>query len=253
MMADVGASDHVIKEEIDRIAYFATDYEDREGGGRYDELFSYQLGEEIKRLLRKELGLKGVFSLSEKWNEPLLWSHYAAQHQGICIEYETSFDLRNLKEVDYNAPRALRANDLYRWKCRGDTSAEQRVLNTYFYAKAPQWSYEAEWRDIADKAGANPLHFDITAIHFGIRADLIWKWMLVKTLHRDKQVALYDIVADEKSFTLYRREMERGELENRGIDLPAFRMFADTLIDIEDISIGERAIRGVSDKEKHCP
>jgi len=247
MMADVGASDDDVRKEIDRITYFATEPDDWDDVERGDKIFSYLLGEEIMRLLRKQLGTKGVLSLSAKWDEPLLWSHYAAQHKGICIEYETNFDLQYLKAIDYNAPRALSAHDVYLWKCAGDKVAAGRIFDTYFYAKAPQWSYEAEWRDINDKSGLNPLHFDITAIHFGMRVDPVWKLMLVKTLHRDQQVALYDMLTDENSFELHRRQIERDELERRGIDQPAFRVFGDYLTDIEPYSIGERAVEGQTD------
>ncbi len=155
-----------------------------------------------------------------------MWSHYAAQHQGICIEYETSgFALQRLKPVNYNAPRSLRAHDIFRWKCHGDSIAEQRVFDTYFYSKAPQWDYEVEWRDVADKAGANPSHFELTAIHFGMRVDFVWKWLLVKALHLDKQVTLFEVNAEEKTFKLYRREMDRDELERRGISQPPFKVF----------------------------
>jgi len=227
MHADEGVLADDIQHAIDRIAYFAVDPELSDNGPAFDEAYSFELGEEIKRFLRKDHGLKGVLALSEKWDEPLMWSHYAAQHQGICIEYKTSgFQFERLKPVNYNAPRSLRAHDIFRWKCHGDTQAEQRVFDTYFYSKAPQWDYEVEWRDVADKAGANPSHFEVAAIHFGMRVDFVWKWLLVKALHLDKQVLLYEVDAEEKTFKLYRREMNRDRLEQRGIDQPAFKVFA---------------------------
>lgn len=226
MLSERGIADGDIQTEIDRIAYFATDPELADNGPLYDEAYAYQLGEEVKNLLRRDLGFQGVLALSEKWDEPLMWSHYAAQHQGICIEYETSgFEVKRLKPVDYNAPRSIRAHDLFLWKCEADARAEERVFNTYFYAKAPQWAYEKEWRDIADKAGTNPSHFELTAVHFGMRVDFVWKWMLIKTLHMNREVTLYDVAAEEKSFNLYRREVDRDELERRGIDQPAFKVF----------------------------
>lgn len=228
MLADEGILDGDIQHEIDKIAYFTVDPELSDNGPAFDEAYSFQLGEEIKRFLRKDHGLKGVLALSERWDEPLMWSHYAAQHQGICIEYKTSgFPIERLKPVNYNAPRALRAHDIFRWKCHGDAQAEQRVFDTYFYSKAPQWSYEVEWRDIADKAGVNPSHVELTAIHLGMRVDFVWKWLLVKALHRDKQVTLYEVDAEEKTFKLTRRVMSRDELERRGIDQPAFKVFGN--------------------------
>jgi Protein of unknown function (DUF2971). len=247
-MRNRGAAESAIQTEIDRIAYFATDHDGNQDPGAYDESFSYNLGEEIKRLLRQDLGLKGVLSLSENWNEPLMWSHYAAQHQGICIEYQTTgFEVKRLKAVNYNASRSIRAHDLYLWKCRGDDRAESRVFETYFYAKAPQWTYEKEWRDISDTAGSNASHFDLTAIHFGMRTDYVWKWILAKALHLDKHIALYNVFADEKSFKLNRQEMDRDEIERRGIDKPAFRVFAEFLnVEAADVAVGQELLRALA-------
>jgi len=244
MMRGRGSSETDIQREIDRIAYFATDLEDWEHGDAYDAQFSYQLGQEIMRLLRLEYGSRGVFSLSEKWDEPLLWSHYAAQHQGICIEYDTTdCNTTILNRVDYTAPRAILAQDLCAWKCDGDVEAEQRVFDTYFLAKAPQWSYEAEWRDIADKSGSNPCGFDVTAVHFGMRVEFVWQWLFVKALNQDPQVTLYDVFANEMTFDLERRELDRSELESRSIDQPLFRIFSGfSEADLENMSVGEKAI-----------
>lgn len=90
MLADEGILDDDIQHEIDKIAYLTVDPELSDNGPAFDEAYSFHLGEEIKRFLRKDHGLKGVLALSERWDEPLMWSHYAAQHQGICIEYKVS-------------------------------------------------------------------------------------------------------------------------------------------------------------------
>lgn len=256
MMGDLGASDADVRSEIDKIAYFATEIDPYKDINAFDAEFSFLLGQEIMRLLRRELGRKGVLSLAESWDDPLMWSHYADQHQGICIEYRTkNTDIEHLKMVNYEAPRSIQAQDIYRWKCENDAVAENQVFDTYFYAKAPQWKYEREWRDIADTTGSKHSHFDISAIHFGMRTDYVWKWTLVKSLQYDPHVELFEVSPEDTSFKLQRHEMERDEIEQRGIDRSAFKMFANLEVeDIIDFSVGERAIRhlkaGVSDKTK---
>lgn len=42
-----------------------------------------------KRGLDSELGNEGVLTLSATWKSGLMWSHYADEHRGICIEYDT--------------------------------------------------------------------------------------------------------------------------------------------------------------------
>ena len=184
----------------------------------------------IKGLLTQEFGQKGVLSLCGQWNEPLLWSHYADQHKGICIEYDTSkWPVRTLGPVNYSAPRSIRTIDLYRWKVDGHEPARQRVYDTYFFAKAREWEYEREWRDINDRAGVNVLHFDITAIHFGLRCDFVWQRSVAKLLNQNHDIELYEMTAKDDTFGLDRRLIAREELERRGIQIPPFKVFGNIL------------------------
>lgn len=246
LMRDRGSSPADIQSEINRIAYFATDIDNSDDGERYEREYQYHLAQEIMRLLRLELGTKGVLSLSEQWDDPLLWSHYGSQHQGMCIEFDTSgTKLDRLRPVDYYSPRSLRAHDILRWKCDGDESARLRIEHVYFYSKAPQWAYEREWRDISDRPGVNASNFNVSAIHFGMRSDRVWKWMLTKTLHLDRQILLYDVYADEHTFSLHRTEVDRDELEQRRIAQSALRIFGSfEEPDFSTLSTGEAAVLG---------
>lgn len=187
----------------------------------YENRFVARLKNEISRLIQADLGTRGVLCLSEAWDNPLLWSHYGDQHKGICIEYDisdTRLDL--LRRVDYNAARSIRMIDLYLWHCKGDKKAEKRATDTYFYAKAPEWSYEKEWRDVNVQAGINKSKFRITAIHMGMRAEFVWRWVLIKLLNQDHNIKLYQMDAYEENFDLFRKKLDRQELESRGIEIP---------------------------------
>src|SRR5262249_37228952 len=48
----------------------------------------------------------GLLSFSEDWVEPLLWSHYAARHRGICLGFNIP---RNLLEAVQYQDERLRA------------------------------------------------------------------------------------------------------------------------------------------------
>ncbi len=167
-----------------------------------DHIMREELLADVLRLLTLDYGLNGVLSLSEHWSEPLLWSHYADQHRGICIEYDTTnTSATRLEKVNYRAPRALRANDLYQWKINGDLEAEKRIFDGYFYAKAEDWQYEHEWRDISDRAGVNKLPFKITAIYVGMRIDPVWVRLLKASL-KDRRIDLHQIIVNEADFSL---------------------------------------------------
>lgn len=106
----------------------------------------------------------GVFSLSEKNDEILMWSHYANNHTGFCVEFER----KNIKD-----------NFLSHVMCRkvkytGDYPNLHRIidlLDANLFTKAEGWKYEAEWRLVAKKGNvALPLPAPITAIYFGLRS-----------------------------------------------------------------------------------
>lgn len=224
-------SPEAIDKEIRNIRYMANapTMEDEEQLSSEEEL-KWGLSSRISRILKREFGEKGVLSLSESWAQPLMWSHYADEHKGICIEYDVSkWPVMNLKPVNYNSPRAVRAHDLYRWKVEGDETARQRVYDTYFYSKAPDWHYEKEWRDVHDKAGVNTLSFEITAIYFGMRMDFVWQRAFGKMLNQDRDITLYQITAQQDSFGLSRNVTERDEIDRMGIRQPPFKVFGNIL------------------------
>ena len=194
------------------------------------ESIRVQIVAQIKGLLSQEFGQKGVLSLCREWNEPLLWSHYGDQHRGICIEYDTSkWPVKTLGPVNYSASRSIRTIDLYRWKVDSDELARQRVYDTYFFAKAREWEYEREWRDINDRAGVNTLDFDITAIHFGLRCDFVWQRSVAKLLNQNHDIELYEMTAKDDTFGLDRRLIARDELESIGVRMPPFKVFGNIL------------------------
>ena len=87
-----------------------------------------------------------IYCLSEKSDMPLLWSHYASAHTGICLEFDTRrtpFSRATTKKVTYLS--TYPAYDI--------------VDGAYdsLFTKSADWSYEAEWRLIAEeRAFARP-------------------------------------------------------------------------------------------------
>ena len=80
----------------------------------------------------------GVICLSEKWHNPLLWSHYADKHQGICL----GFDVVGAKDITYRKSKLPYRLDFT--KPRAGLSAED--FEKILYTKFQGWQYEEEWR-----------------------------------------------------------------------------------------------------------
>ena len=114
----------------------------------------------------------GVLSLAEQWNSPLMWSHYADEHNGICIEYNiTSSVCGAPKKVNYEGGRGILISHLINWFFNNSESAKTEIEYKYFYTKANQWQYEKEWRYIHESQGRQPPPFQITGIYFGMRCE----------------------------------------------------------------------------------
>ncbi len=116
----------------------------------------------------------GVFCLSANWNNILMWSHYADNHKGFVIGFDTSHSFfekckLGLKPVCYTNKRP--ASSL----CDG-------FIKNLIYTKADIWNYEDEWRICKEVKEATKLIFDsihlfefpidaIYSVHLGSRSD----------------------------------------------------------------------------------
>jgi hypothetical protein len=175
-----------------------------------DAFYRRYLTEELSRLLQGDLGKHGVLSLTAGWNSPLMWSHYANQHHGICIEYDTTrLEHPNLQPVNYGAQRSIAATDLLNWKVDGCPKAEAHIRETYFLSKAVDWTYEHEWRDINDSHGEYAATLKVTAIYFGIRCPPIVRSIFMHVLPRE--TIFHEVFTKRDSFELSSRLLDRSE------------------------------------------
>ena len=80
-----------------------------------------------------------IYCLSEKSDMPLMWGHYASAHTGICLEFDTKRTPFAGATIKVRYLSAYPAYDI--------------VEGTYdsLFTKSADWSYEAEWRLIAEE------------------------------------------------------------------------------------------------------
>jgi len=116
---------------------------------------------EIRRLLRRfkvsQNSEMGLLCFSRNWTHPLLWSHYASKHEGICL----GFDLRpgnELQEVRYEEKRPR-----VRFGTGEDAQSIGKGLQGFLLrTKYIGWEYEQELRrfvDLSITKQENGLHF----------------------------------------------------------------------------------------------
>ncbi len=97
--------------------------------------------------------LIGALSLSEAAGDQLMWSHYAEEHKGYVVGFNSEdpfFDqrvspedeLRHLKRITYVAERP-------------PLNLADSTATDLFFVKSNAWEYEAEWRILLPLSGAS--------------------------------------------------------------------------------------------------
>lgn len=107
----------------------------------------------------------GVMSMSEIPDSLLLWAHYAANHTGVCLEYEVTDNCGGyLMPVTYSTQYPVLS--IYDFGVNVTKSVDS-ILTT----KSMEWAYEKEWRytkfGSANQEAKPP--FNLKSIIFGAK------------------------------------------------------------------------------------
>ena len=89
---------------------------------------------------RQENELTGLFCLCEDPANILMWSHYAGEHKGFCLEFSTdNIFFKSAKAVKY--PSSYPKHRFV--DCMNDLKLRHELT---IFTKANLWGYEQEWR-----------------------------------------------------------------------------------------------------------
>ncbi len=79
-----------------------------------------------------------VYSLAEKCDDVLMWSHYSSNHAGFCVGFDTELlrksTMAGVGRVEYDEPPKLKP------------ITDDRYHIAQVLSKAKNWGYEQEWR-----------------------------------------------------------------------------------------------------------
>jgi hypothetical protein len=229
-MLEGRVGDENARKKIGHHRYMSTEHGDYRTNAAAEECYRQDLLAEIRDLLFGEFEAVGVLSMARRWNCPLMWSHYADQHRGLCIGY----DLRenacpNIRPINYGGSRSIKLSDLVAWKIDGSESSAKRVRDIFFFSKAANWRYEREWRDLADEAGSSPAPFRIREIYFGWRCSHIVVVNVVKLLMDSaRAIKFYHVHPHEDSFRLKRSDVDTSEILAVGVSTSVLLDFKPT-------------------------
>ncbi len=135
-----------------------------------------------------------------------MWSHYADQHRGFCIEYERTPDNElgsdNCHPVKYCDDYSAIIGGLEFFK------RPESVLHDVIYTKASCWAYESEWRLAFFSRELEPLQRErtiparIRSIIFGLRASDATISTIARTLAAQQDVEFYQMKSTGHRFHL---------------------------------------------------
>ncbi|MGK0272653.1 MAG: hypothetical protein ACI88H_003326 [Cocleimonas sp.] len=127
---------------------------------RYPE----KLVELVKNTKEKSIYSKGVLSLSEKFDDILMWSHYSQYHQGAVFGLDMEADLDF-----FVTPIRIDYKDSYE-ELNYLAAPDKSTIDT-LKIKSSQWRYESEIRIYKNKSGLHKIsEMAIREVYFGINA-----------------------------------------------------------------------------------
>lgn len=155
---------------------------------------------------------KGIVSLAERSNCPLMWSHYGDQHKGVCMGYAVQHDPSvELHKITYGGSRLIKASTVAAM-LNGDDAARRKVDKAVLARKAMDWRYEREWRLVGPR-GPQDSRLELEEVVFGMRCSDEVKFAVVRALeNRRRAVKFYEIRERRGQFPLKRCILDTDEL-----------------------------------------
>jgi hypothetical protein len=143
-----------------------------------NETIEKKIHEIVLRQINKQIG---VFSLTETDNNELMWSHYAGNHTGYVVGFDTNTDFFSRRKND-----PIGCGELMNVIYSDNTPVvyvdpgNLEIPKELFFTKTTKWQYEREWRMIrmlstADTTAEPSIHLfeippeSIVSITFGLK------------------------------------------------------------------------------------
>ncbi len=214
-----GINNYLIEHTDDNIESLCRKLSKNKGQAFQDEIEFFQSNpdkfqELIQMMLNDDMKKYGISCFTKKHDNFLMWSHYAENHSGICIEFDFSSEvLDNKKSGD-----SVELKDyhfFYMRKVRYSKGVPkikyEEISNEKFtpiYCKSSNWKYEEEYRSIRPKVGTYPFNKSyLKAVYFGTKTniqkiqellDLLKKlaYNETKFFKMKRQIGSYDLITE---------------------------------------------------------
>ena len=138
-----------------------------------------------------------IACFSEENSSIPMWAYYANNHQGVCLEYDTS-KLNIEDEYEFELKRAF---------CKvhySDYRPQDQHGEYSLIVKSSQWSHEHEWRLICDTENNYISVPCLTAVYLGINFDFMKNGEQIIDAIRStgKNIKLFDCRPDSEKYEI---------------------------------------------------
>lgn len=142
-----------------------------------------------------------ICCFSENVKSMPLWSYYASNHTGVCLEY--NFENLNVKNKDEKYIIDNMHHVIY-------SKNKTQNINYSPLIKSNEWQHECEWRLV----GNNKTHYinipNLSAIYFGVNCKDIVKKEIIKQIKRDEKIKLYQMMTSFDKYELQYKEIDKN-------------------------------------------
>lgn len=151
----------------------------------------------------------GIFSLSKRYDDELLWAHYANSHKGFCIEYDLDRLLakQNPRHRFFDVQYSDKIQNLDFSQILEKDNPDNLVQQMLGY-KSQRWAYEQELRIITENQGINFYDYRaVKAIYFGFKTSNKEIEQLMETL-QGRKIKYFQMYLKPNSFKFEAKTIE---------------------------------------------
>lgn len=94
-----------------------------------------------------------ILCVTEKYDHPLMWAHYAQSHTGFCIGYSKD----DIKEISNRFDKVTYQSHPHNVNME---SIDKDEIESLLYFKSDAWLYEEEWRAVYTLSNEDVRHLD---------------------------------------------------------------------------------------------
>lgn len=127
--------------------------------------------DEFLQMMKNYAATQKILCLTDRFDSVLMWSHYAEQHRGLALRFDTPDGVdspwRLATRIQYqkDLPLALSRDELSDFAAGRLSLDPEALARTMLLTKAAGWSYESEWRIVSGDGRARNAAFEDVKFH----------------------------------------------------------------------------------------